>query len=106
MIIGGGMLTKSSAVFAYILLPFALLLFPFKKNFDKKRLFRLVILALAAVFIANAIYEILRLSPFYYIIGLKNLEFIYSLHDWIRQPFAFLFGNLKGLGGWFIEYMT
>lgn len=106
MIIGGGMLTKSSADFGYILLPFSLLLFPFKKNFDKKRLFRLVIFALTAVIIANAMYAVLRLSPFYYIIGQKNLTFIYSFHDWIRQPFAFLIGNLKGLGEWFFTYMT
>jgi hypothetical protein len=106
MIIGAGMLTKSDADFGYILLPFSLLLFPFKKNFDREKLFKFVIICLVAVIIANAMYQILRLSPFFYIIGQKNLTFIYSFHDWIRQPFAFLPGNLKGLLGWFIGYMT
>ncbi len=106
MIIGGGMLTKSNADFGYIMLPFSLLLFPFKKNFDKNRLFRWAIYAITATIIANAMYQILRLSPFYYIVGQKNLTFIYSFHDWIRQPFAFFIGNIKSLLAWFIGYMT
>jgi len=100
------MLTKTSADFGFILLPFSLLLFPFKKHFDKKRLVQFVIFALVAVVIANAIYSILRLSPFFYIIGQKNLTFIYSFHDWIREPFAFFVGNMKGLGGWLVQYLT
>ncbi|HVA96223.1 MAG TPA: glycosyltransferase family 39 protein [Candidatus Acidoferrales bacterium] len=106
MVIGGGMLTKTNADFGFILLPFSLLLFPFKKHFDKKRLFQFIVFALVAVVIANVMYTILRLSPFFYIIGEKNLTFIYSFHDWIREPFAFFAGNMKGLGGWFIQYMT
>jgi 4-amino-4-deoxy-L-arabinose transferase-like glycosyltransferase len=106
MIIGGGMLTKTDADFGFILLPFSLLLFPFKKQFDKKRFFSFIIYALVAVVIANAMYTILRLSPFFYIIGQKNLTFIYSVHDWIREPFAFFIGNMKGLGSWFFGYVT
>ena len=106
MVIGGGMLTKTDADFGFILLPFSLLLFPFKKNFDKKRFWQFIIFGLVAVVIANAMYQILRLSPFYYIIGQKNLTFIYSFHDWIREPFAFFMGNLKGLGSWFLSYIT
>lgn len=107
IVIGLGMLTKSNADFGFILLPFALLLFPFKKkHFDKNRFLKFVLFSVVALIIANAMYAVLRLSPFYYIIGQKNLTFIYSFHDWIRQPFAFVVGNTKGLGEWFIEYMT
>lgn len=106
MVIGFGMLTKTDADFGFILLPFSLLLFPFKKHFDGNRLFRFIIYALVAIVISNAMYQVLRLSPFYYIIGQKNLTFIYSFHDWIRQPFAFFTGNMKGLGGWLIGYVT
>src|SRR6185437_17051654 len=65
-----------------------------------------VVFSLVAIIIANIMYQILRLSPFFYIIGQKNLTFIYSFHDWIRQPFAFFIGNMQGLGGWFFGYMT
>lgn len=106
MIIGLGMLTKSNADFGYIMLPFSLLLFPFKKHWDKNRLFRWAVYAVTAAFIANAMYLILRLSPYYYIIDQKNLTFIYSFHDWIREPFAFFIGNIKSLLAWFIGYMT
>jgi 4-amino-4-deoxy-L-arabinose transferase-like glycosyltransferase len=106
MIIGGGMLTKSSANFGFILLPFSLLLFPFKKHFDKNRLIRWVLFAVVAFVIANVIYNMLRLSPFFHIIGEKNLTFIYSFHDWIQNPFAYVIGNLQGLGSWDISYLT
>jgi 4-amino-4-deoxy-L-arabinose transferase-like glycosyltransferase len=106
MITGFGMLTKSNDDFGLILLPFSLLLFPFKIHFDKRRLYMWALYAFVAVIIANTMYEILRLSPFYYIIGQKNLTFIYSFHDWIREPFAFFFGNLKSLFAWFVGYMT
>lgn len=105
-VIGGGMLTKSSAEFGYILLPFSLLLFPFKKKFDKKVLIKWLVFAFVAFVLANVMYAILRLSPFYYIIGQKNLTFIYSFQEWIHQPFAFFYGNMKGLLGWFIGYIT
>jgi 4-amino-4-deoxy-L-arabinose transferase-like glycosyltransferase len=106
MVIGGGMLTKTNADFGFILLPFSLLLFPFKKHFDRKRLYRFILFSLVALVIANAMYAILRLSPYFYIIGQKNYTFIYSFSDFIRQPFAFVVGNTKGLGEWFVQYIT
>lgn len=108
MIIGGGMLTKTSANFGFILLPFSLLLFQFKNKgkLDKKRLGKWFVFALTAFVVGQVIYAILRLSPFYHIIGEKNLTFIYSFSDWFRSPFAYVFGNLQGLTGWLVEYMT
>lgn len=106
IIIGGGMLTKTSANFGFLLLPFSLLLFPFKKNFDKTKLYKWVLFALTAIVIANAMYAVLRLSPFFHIVEEKNLTFIYSFHEWIQQPFTFFLGNMKGLSSWLIGYMT
>lgn len=107
MIVGGGLLTKTNASFAFILLPFSLLLFPLKKKkFDKARLGKYILFVFAAVFIAIAMYSILRLSPFYHIIGEKNLTFIYSYSEWIQNPFAYVFGNLKGMIGWLAQYVT
>ena len=105
MVTGLGMLTKTNADWGLILLPFSLLLFPFKRHFDKNIL-RWAVYALTAAIIAYAMYQILRLSPFYYIIDQKNLTFIYSFHDWIQQPFAFFTGNIKSLLSWFVGYMT
>src|SRR5438105_4766390 len=48
MIVGGGMLTKSNADFAIILLPFSLLLFQYKDKKSRVKLFKWIIFALVA----------------------------------------------------------
>jgi 4-amino-4-deoxy-L-arabinose transferase-like glycosyltransferase len=106
MIMGGGMLTKTSVNFALILLPFSLLLFDFKQKNWRRELGRFALLALVSVVIAYSIYSILRLSPYFYIIAQKNVTFVYPLREWMSHPFTFLIGNLKGLGGWLVDYVT
>lgn len=106
LIIGGGMLTKTSANFGFILLPFSLLLFPFKGRLEKIKLIKWGLFSLAAFVIAQGMYTVLRLSPFYHIIGEKNLTFIYSFSEWFQNPFAYLNGNLEGLVGWLVGYMS
>jgi len=106
MIIGGGMLTKTNTDFALILLPFSLLLFQWK---DKKRyqlLGKWIVFALVTTVVANAMYAILRLSPFYHIIADKNFVFIYQPKEWLQAPFAYLLPNLSPLSDWFVRYMT
>ncbi len=106
IIIGFGMLTKTNADFALILFPFSLLLFNFKDKYWKRKLGLWFVFALTATFVANAMYAVLRLSPFYHIISDKNYVFIYPLHDWIQHPFAYLIDNMKGLLDWLISYTT
>lgn len=106
MVIGGGMLTKTSANFAFILLPFSLLLFDFGQNNWKKALGKWILLALLSVGLAQVIYGALRLSPFYHIISEKNLVFVYPFSEWIRSPFGYFTGNIKGLSVWLYSYMT
>ena len=112
MIIGAGMLTKTNANFALILLPFSLLLFNFEdiKSLSAllrtKRFWRWVLLALVVAFIANIMYGILRLSPFFHVIGDKNLVFIYSFKEWIQQPFSFFWNNLRAMLNWLTIYST
>ncbi len=106
MIMGVGLLTKSNTNFALILLPFSLVLFDFKQKHWRRLLGKWFLLALVAAGVALAMSLVLRLSPFYHIIGEKNLVFIYSFSDWIARPFAFFVGNFTGLGGWLLNYMT
>lgn len=105
MIVGAGMLTKSSADFALVLLPFSLLLFKFKNNKDRKaKLIHWLGYALVVIVVANLIYNILRLSPFFYIINQKNYLFIYSPTEWLSHPFTYLFNNLITLLTWLTGY--
>ncbi len=106
MIMGAGMLTKTSNNFAFILLPFSLLLFNFKDKKWKHNLKSWIIFAAVSIIISQVMYAILRLSPFFHIIGEKNLTFIYSFKEILQDPFSHLLGNLKGLLTWLVEYVT
>lgn len=106
LVMGGGMLTKTSAFFSMYLLPATLLLFDFKSKDVAKRLWRWVGFALLAVVLANVYYSVLRLSPFFHIIGDKNATFVYTFSEWMQHPFTFLFGNLLGVWDWLHTYMT
>lgn len=103
-IVGAGMLTKSSADFALVLLPFSILIFNFSAKLRKSRITHWLIYSLITIVISNVIYNILRLSPFFYIINQKNYLFIYSPAEWIKQPFAFFINNITTLFNWLAGY--
>ncbi|MFZ2025236.1 MAG: glycosyltransferase family 39 protein [Microgenomates group bacterium] len=104
--IGVGMLNKTSANFSLYLLPLSLLLFNFKEKRVLKRLAKWVGLALIVAVLSQAIYSILRLSPYFYIIAQKDTTFIYTYAEWITHPFRFWRGNLHGEFDWMISYLT
>lgn len=106
LVLGGGMLTKTSAFFSWYLLPATIVLFDWKSPEKGKRFLRWLGFAVIAVGLANVYYSILRLSPFFHIIGDKNETFVYSFYDWLQHPFTFFLGNLSGLWDWFSRYMT
>ena len=106
MIMGGGVLTKTSGFFNMYLLPLSLLLFDFSGKTKYKRLVKWVELALVACVLLYLFYSILRLSPFFNIIDEKNALFVYPLREWFMHPLQFLVGNLLGQGNWLYIYMT
>ncbi len=105
LVIGGGVLTKSNAFFSIYLLPFTLLLFDFKKNSLAKRLLRWAGLAIFASAISYGMYNILRLSPLFEIISIKNANFAYPISEWIQHPFTFFASNLSGFLSWLTQYL-
>ena len=105
LVAGGGLLTKSNAFFSLYLLPTTLLLFDFKKHKRVNRLIKWVLFALLSAVLAYLYYSILRLSPFYNIIGDKNQTFVYSFKEWLEHPLRFFIGNFHGLFHWFITYV-
>ena len=104
--VGGGLLLKTNLLFSLYLLPFTMLLFEWKEKGRKQRLLKLSGLVILSVVIAFVIESLLRLSPYYYIIGEKNAVFVLPVREWLSQPFLFVFGNLRGLLGWFFEYFN
>lgn len=104
--IGGGLLTKSSAIFSIYILPFTLILFNFKKVNVWQTLLKWGLFALFAALIGELFYSFLRLSPIFGMIAQKNQVFVYPLSQWINHPFTYFLGNFKGLSIWFSEYLT
>lgn len=101
--IGAAMITKSSGVFFLYFLPFSLLLVAGKDK--KEKIIRWLPLALVVFVITQVIYNSLRLSPLFYIIGRKNLEFIRPISEVISSPFVYFAPNVSALTGWAITYM-
>ena len=106
MIIGFGFLTKSPALFFLVFSPLSIGFFNFKSTHRIRQLMKLVSLFLVVVVISQGIYSILRLFPLFNMIGQKNLEFAIPVSELLKNPFMYLFGNLKALVSWEVGYLT
>lgn len=106
MVIGAGVLTKTSAFFSIYLLPFSVILFDLSQKKKLLKFSKWVGLAGLATILAYGYYSILRLFPLFHIIEQKNAIFVYPFNEWIDHPFRFLMGNLAGMWDWYITYTT
>lgn len=104
--LGVGMLNKTSAFFSLYLVPGTLLIFDRSRKARLTRFSRWILLVLLAALLSQAVYGILRLSPYFYIVAQKNTIFVYPFREWIQHPFTNLYWNLHGLFDWVISYMT
>src|SRR3989344_2880095 len=102
--IGLAMITKSSGSFFLYLLPLSLLLTKFKGGQFKKTLVNWLPFSIITVAICQVIYNSLRLSPLFYMISRKNMEFIRSPSEVLSDPFLHLFSNFSALLGWLTSY--
>lgn len=105
LVLGAGVLTKTIGFLSIYLSPLSLLLFePGPRN--GKKFFKWVLFIGFAAILAYGYYTILRLSPFFHIIGEKNTIFVYTFRQWLTHPLEFLGGNLAGQLDWVYSYMT
>jgi 4-amino-4-deoxy-L-arabinose transferase-like glycosyltransferase len=105
-VLGGALLTKSSAYFYIYLLPFSLLLFDFKAKTARKDLLKWAGLALLATVGAVACYSILRFSPNYHYIADKNAIFVDPIGVWLKHPLARLSSNIGPVTRALVSYTT
>jgi 4-amino-4-deoxy-L-arabinose transferase-like glycosyltransferase len=106
MVLGGGMLNKTSGFLSLYMLPGTLLLFDWAKADRWKKLLRWVGLALVAAVVSQMLYSILRLSPLFHMIAQKDNVFVFTVGEFLNQPFRFLQGNMQGMFDWVRTYMT
>jgi len=105
-IIGAALITKSSGFFFLYLLPVSVLLVPVKSIGINKKFIKFISLSLLTAIISLFIYNLLRLSPFFYIIGQKNLSFIRTFQEVLASPFEYFISNINALTGWIINYLS
>jgi 4-amino-4-deoxy-L-arabinose transferase-like glycosyltransferase len=106
MMLGAGMLNKSSGFLSLYMVPATLFLFDWGK---KKRILRFLTwvgLVLVSAVVSQAMYSILRLSPLFAMVGLKDTVFVYTFKEFLSHPFNFFVGNMHGLLDWMITYLT
>ena len=104
-LIGGGILTKSTNFFSIYLLPFTLLIFNWNRPKVATRVISFGLLGFLAVSISLIFYGVLRLSPLFGMIDVKNATFVYPFSEWINDPFLHVMSNAKGLSNWLISYL-
>lgn len=104
--IGLGMLTKSSALFFALLIPFSLLLINPESKRDKPYYIKFAGFGILSFIISEIMYNLLRLSPWFYIIKQKNYSFIYTFPEFLKAPFVVFLPNLNGLAGFLFTYLT
>lgn len=106
MMLGLGMLNKSSGFLSLYLVPVTLLLFDWNSPSVRVRFMRWIGFIAIAAAVSQAMYSVLRLSPFFHMIGQKDAVFVYPFREWINHPFRFFRGNMNGLFDWVISYLT
>lgn len=106
MILGGGLLTKTIGFISIYLLPTTLLLFDWQRKKRLHRLSKWLGLALIAVVLSQLYYGILRLSPWFHMIAQKDTTFVFSMKEWLNQPYRFFHGNIQGEADWVLSYST
>ncbi len=106
VVLGLGLLTKSSAAFYISYIPFSLLFFNFKKTKRLQNLLKWFFFVLISVSISEVMFNSLRLSPLFYIIGLKNYEFIRPFSQVIENPLLFFYPNMNAIFGWSASYIS
>lgn len=106
LLLGAGMLNKSSGFLSLYLVPFSLILFDWRKDQLIKRLLKFAGFVFIAAVLSQAVYSILRLSPFFHMVGQKNSVFLFTFSEWLLEPFRYLTGNLRGMFDWLRSYLT
>lgn len=99
MVGGFGLLTKTPAIFTFILAPILII-------FKPKKIVKVIFLFILSFGIAEMFFSVLRLFPLFNMITSKNAEFTIGLSEFLKQPFGLLLGNLKSLLYWEYFYLT
>lgn len=105
MVLGFGMINKTSGFLSLYLLPLTLILFNWKDSQRIRKLTKWTGYVIIAAIVSQVIYGVLRLSPYFHMIAQKDSVFVYPLSQ-IFYTWRFFKGNMSGILDWFINYLT
>lgn len=106
LVLGGGLLTKTTGIFNIFLIPVSLIFFPFRKKVvgNFALWLALILLSLTLTYIY---YAVLFLSPDVFNIGYKNDVFAYQISDILSfQILPHVLSNIQTFLGWILSYVT
>lgn len=104
-ILGGGWLTKTPAFLNLLLLPSSILVFKKTKS-DQYRLVKLVVFWGVALFIALAMYNMLRLGPNFNLLSSRNEDYIFSPVELLGRPLDPFIPHFHDMSDWFPKLLT
>ena len=106
MTLGLGMLNKTSGFLSLYLAPLTMVLMDWRRGKIIRRIARWALLLAVSAVLSQAVYGVLRLSPFFHMIAQKDAIFVYPFREWISHPTHFFVGNMRGLIDWLVHYLT
>lgn len=106
MAMGATMLVKTSGFFTLYLAPLLILFFDFSQKKWMGKFSKLVLLGTISAVLSQVYYSVLRLSPFFHMVGEKDTTFVYPFAEWLSHPLTFFVGNFQGMIGWTVLYLT
>lgn len=101
--LGFAWLTKSPAIFAFVLLPLNVLFIP---KLTAKNLLISIFYFLVSVTIATGMYNILRLGPEFHMISIRNADYVFSLSEVLSHPLDPLIPHLKDSWSFYLYLAT
>jgi len=101
--LGFAWLTKSPAIFAFLLLPLNVLFIP---KLTTKNLLLSTFYFLLSVAIATGMYNILRLGPEFHMISIRNADYVFSLSEVLSHPSDPLIPHLKDSWSFYLYLAT
>lgn len=98
--LGGGLLTKSPAIFFYVWSALAVIFFFRPKANKLHSVVNLLIGLVAAIVISQMMYAILRLGPAFQMIGARNQDYLFTWQEVLKHPHDPLLWNLGRTLNW------
>lgn len=106
IVLGGGLITKSPALFYAILMPALFLLLQSDKKRLPKNILKTAGLFVVAYIFAFGIYNLLRLGPNFHMIALRNKDYVFPISEVLKHPHDPILVHLGDIKTWFPNLFT